>query len=149
GWTARVSAAVIAFAVCAACAGPAQREHYQAQRELARAQDAAPVAREGDPLAGAPTLSRAALVASVLERNPGLEAARATWQAALARYPQEVSLPDPGFGYGVRPRSFSSDEVNPAQDFELSQAFPFPGKRGLRGEAALASADAAGEGVAS
>lgn len=148
GWTARVCAAVSALAVCAACAGPAQHARYRAQREVARAESFAATAEGYDPFAGTAVLSRPALVASVLARNPGLEAARATWQAALARYPQEVALPDPSFGYGVRPRSFSSDEVDPAQDFELSQAFPFPGKLGLRGEMALASADAAGESVA-
>jgi outer membrane protein TolC len=148
GWTARVGAVAIAFATCAACVGPSQLERYHAQREAAGAETSAATATEADPFARTEVLSRRALVTHVLERNPDLEAARATWQAALARYPQEVSLEDPTFGYGVRPRSFSSDEVNPAQDFELSQAFPFPGKLGLRGEMALASADAAGEGVA-
>ena len=79
----------------------------------------------------------------MLERNPGLEAARASWQAALARYPQETALSDPTFGYSVRPRSFGSDEVDPANDFMLSQDLPFPGKRALRGDRALAEADVA------
>jgi outer membrane protein TolC len=148
GWTARVCAAATALAVCAACAGPTQRERYHAGREAARAQSSPAAAEERDPFPRASVVSRRALVTSVLERNPDLEAARATWEAALARYPQEIALPDPSFGYVARPRSFSSDEVNPAHDFELSQAFPFPGKLGLRGEMALAEADAAGESVA-
>jgi len=148
GWTARVCAAATALVVCAGCAAPAQHARYRAQREVARAESSAATAEERDPFVRTEALSRRALVASVLERNPGLEAARASWQAALARYPQEIALQDPSFGYGTRPRSFSSDEVDPAHDFELSQAFPFPGKLGLRGEMALASADAAGEGVA-
>jgi outer membrane protein TolC len=124
-------------------------ERYYAQRaDLAREQTSAADAAESDPLAGATLLSRRDLVSRVLARNPDIEAARAAWQAALARYPQEVSLPDPSFGYGLRPRSFSSSEVDPAQDFELSQPLPFPGKLGLRGDMALAFADAAGQGVA-
>jgi outer membrane protein TolC len=148
-WTARVCASVMAVAACVGCASAPQVERYYAQRaDLERDQTSAADAAESDPLAGATLLSRRDLVSRVLARNPGIEAARAAWQAALARYPQEVSLPDPSFGYGVRPRSFSSSEVDPAQDFELSQPLPFPGKLGLRGEMALAFADAAGQGVA-
>ena len=148
-WTARVRATLMALAACVGCASAPQLAHYRAQRvELARAQTSAAAETEGDPLAGVQALSRRDLISRVLARNPSLEAARDAWQAALARYPQEVALPDPSFGYGVRPRSFSSNEVDPAQDFELSQSLPFPGKLGLRGEMALAFADAAAEGVA-
>jgi hypothetical protein len=51
------------------------------------------------------------------------------------------------FGYSARPWSFGSSQVDPANDFSLSQALPFPGKLALRGERALAEADAAGSGV--
>ena len=150
GSTARVCAAMWLLAACVACAGP-QVERYRAQRDaLERARGPEPLeaqAPEADPFVGEAALSRRELIARVLERNPGLGAARAGWQAALARYPQATALADPMFGYGVRPRSFGSDRVDDAQEFELSQAFPFPGKRSLRGEQALAMADAAGEGL--
>jgi len=149
GSTARACATVMALVACAACARAPQLARYRAQREeLVREYTAAQRSEGADPFAATSVLSRRELVARVLERNPDLDAARAAWRAALARYPQEVALPDPSFGYGVRPRSFSSGEVDPAQDFELSQALPFPGKLGLRGEMALATADAAGESVA-
>ncbi len=149
-WKARVCAAVVALSACLACASAPQLERYRTQRqELARVQADARPAEWSDPFAGAAALSRRDLVSQVLARNPGLEASRSAWQAALARYPQAISLSDPMLGYGVRPRSFSSSEVDPAHDVGLSQPLPFPGKLGLRGEMALASADAAGEAVAS
>jgi cobalt-zinc-cadmium efflux system outer membrane protein len=146
--TARVGAALLVLAALSACVSAHQDAHYRAQREiLSRTQASREIDPSSDEFGDLPELTRRALVSTVLERNPGLDAARAGWQAALARYPQEVALADPVFGYGVRPRSFSSSEVDPAQDFELSQFLSFPGKRGLRGEMALAAADAANEGV--
>ncbi len=150
GSTAPIGAALLLLAALSACAIAPQDLRHRALRDvLAREQAGIETRRErpGDALATDGALTRRTLVATVLERNAGLDAARATFRAALARYPQDVALADPVFGYGVRPRSFSSSEVNPAQDFELSQLFPFPGKRGLRGDMALASADEAGEGV--
>lgn len=147
--TARVCAAAVALSAGLACASTEQIERYRAQAlEVARPLAIAATEGQADPVAGAGQLSRRDLVSQVLSRNPGLEASRAAWQAALARYPQVVSLPDPRLEYSVRPRSISDREVDPAHDVELSQPLPFPGKLGLRGEIALASADAAFEGVA-
>jgi cobalt-zinc-cadmium efflux system outer membrane protein len=144
----RRAAAICTAAALAlgACATGGQNERYHEMRERLSRIQTAPQADE-DPLANTPTLSRSALVAAVLERNPSVEAARASWQAALARYPQETALADPMFGYSVRPRSFGSSQVDPANDFALSQALPFPGKLALRGERALAEADAAANAV--
>lgn len=144
----RRAAAVCTAAALAvgACATGGQSERYDSMREQLSRIRVAPRADE-NPFATAPTLSRTALVAAVLERNPGVEAARASWQAALARYPQETALADPMFGYSARPWSFGSSQVDPANDFSLSQALPFPGKLALRGDRALAEADAAGSGV--
>ncbi len=146
--SARVCAALWFVFWCAACASAPQVERYRA-RAYALERTRAPAASvAADPFGAAAELSRAELIRNVLERNPGLDAARSAWQAALARYPQATAHADPMFGYGVRPRSFGSNEVEDAHDFELSQALPFPGKRALRGEMALATADAAGEGMA-
>jgi outer membrane protein TolC len=65
-------------------------------------------------------------------------------QAAATRYPQVISLNDPQFGAIVGPSSIASPDVETAYRFEISQAFPFPGKLELRGEAALNEAAAAG-----
>jgi outer membrane protein TolC len=45
--------------------------------------------------------------------------------------------------YSLAPASIGSSQVDTGQRVTLSQALPFPGKRGLRGEVALAEAEAA------
>jgi outer membrane protein TolC len=65
-------------------------------------------------------------------------------QAAAARYPQVTSLNDPTAGAIVGPASIRSSQVDFAYRLEVSQAIPFPGKLGLRGEAARNEAVAAG-----
>ena len=95
------------------------------------------------PFPSATVLDRRALVEEVLRRNPSLESARQAWRAALERYPQDTSLDDPMFGTGIAPASFGSNSVRGSYSFELSQALPFPGKLALRGQAALAEAEAA------
>jgi outer membrane protein, heavy metal efflux system len=135
--------AVAVLALALAACGTTQGERYQSMRQqLDRAPRRADEAGV-DSLRSASELSRDALVATVLARNPTIDAARSAWRAALARYPQATALPDPTFSYGARPRSFGSDQVDPANDFALSQPLPFPGKLGLRGERALDEAEAA------
>lgn len=92
--------------------------------------------QEGD------TLDRDELVQAVLAQNPSIESSRAAWRAALARYPQATSLEDPMLSYSFAPLSLTGD-VPYGQRIELSQRLPFPGKRGLRGDVALAEAEAA------
>jgi cobalt-zinc-cadmium efflux system outer membrane protein len=87
-------------------------------------------------------LDRAAVVAAVLARNPDLDAARAAWRAAVAGYPSAVALEDPMARYALAPFSIGSDAPF-GQRIEISQKLPWPGKRGLRGDAALADAEAA------
>jgi outer membrane protein, heavy metal efflux system len=83
------------------------------------------------------------LVADVLAVNPDIRAAAAAWRAAAQRYPQEVSLEDPMFGFMLGPGSWGSDEVEDAYTLEASQKVPWPGKRQLRGDVARAQANAA------
>lgn len=83
------------------------------------------------------------LVADVLAVNPDIRAASAAWRAAAQRYPQQVALDDPMFGYMLGPGSWGSDEVNDAYTLEASQKIPWPGKRELRGNVARAEANAA------
>jgi outer membrane protein TolC len=84
------------------------------------------------------------LVRQVLERNPSLAQMAAAWEAARARYPQVISLEDPMLGTMFAPASIGSNTLDFGYRVEVSQRFPFPGKRGLRGEGALADAQAAG-----
>jgi outer membrane protein TolC len=97
--------------------------------------------------AGVSELSVDALVEQVLARNPSLTQIAAAWQAASARYPQVTSLDDPMLGAMLAPASIGSDDVEFGYRLEVSQKLPFPGKRELRGESALAEAAAAGREV--
>jgi outer membrane protein TolC len=135
--------ALAAFAVCVAAAASSASEYETELERNARA--AAPASARQDPFDGAAELSRAELVAAALARNPKLRAAHAGWRAALARYPQSTALDDPMLGYTAAPASFGANDLQAGQRVELSQRFPFPGKRGLRGDRALAQAGAAGE----
>jgi outer membrane protein TolC len=71
----------------------------------------------------------------------------AAWEAASARYPQVTSLEDPMFNGSLAPPSFGSNSVEGGYMVGVSQKFPFPGKLGLKGQNALAEANAAGRDV--
>jgi outer membrane protein TolC len=94
-------------------------------------------------------LSVGTLVEQVLARNPSLAQMVAAWKAARARYPQVTALEDPMFEGTIGPGTLSPDDrdVNFAYRLEVSQKIPYPGKRRLRGDNALAEASAAGHDV--
>jgi cobalt-zinc-cadmium efflux system outer membrane protein len=130
--------ALLAGATLLGSTSAADERRYQQQAE-ALAQG--PRSAGEEPFARFAVLERAELVRQVLVRNPSLEAAREAWRAALARYPQDTALEDPMLSYSVAPLSIAGRERF-GQVMELSQQLPFPGKRGLRGEVALAEAEA-------
>lgn len=70
--------------------------------------------------------------------NPGLTAAFRRWKAALERIPQTRSLDDPTLAY-----EYSLDQKDFLHRFEVSQMIPGVGKLRLRGQKALAEAEAA------
>lgn len=97
-----------------------------------------------DPLAGAGELRLAELVRLVQERNPTLQAMWAAWEAAAARYPQEVALDDPMLDLMLAPGSFSSNSNVPESwSLEAAQKIPWTGKRAIRGQRADAETRAA------
>ncbi len=96
------------------------------------------------PLAFAEELTPQAVIEHVLAQNPTLAQMAAAVRAAAARRPQVTSLDDPTFSSWVAPASLGSNKVNDAARFEVSQKFPYPGKRELRGDAAQAQETAAG-----
>lgn len=132
----------VALAGCVA--GAAARQHDAMAVAIARAESDR--ARAGEPDGAAlgvdGRLDRAAVVAAVLARHPDLDAARATWRAAVAAYPSAVALDDPMASYALAPFSIGS-EMPFGQRIELRQKLPWPGRRALRGDAAIADADAA------
>jgi outer membrane protein TolC len=99
------------------------------------------------PAPVAPCLEADALVGQVLARNPSLAQMVAAWRAASARYPQVTSLDDPMVEAMIAPASIGSDDVEFGYRVEISQKYPYPGKRRLRGQNALAEASAAGHDV--
>jgi outer membrane protein TolC len=96
-----------------------------------------------DPFANQPELSADALVAVVLSRNRSLAAMQAAWRSTAARYPQAVALDDPQFMSLMAPGSFGDPNFQSSFMVGASQRLPWPGKRGLRGQAARADTAAA------
>ncbi|MEO8845383.1 MAG: TolC family protein, partial [Kofleriaceae bacterium] len=131
---------IVVVPACASRAG--MREHDAMIATLGRIDRNRSVQLVDEVALGATALDRAQLVAAVLARNPDLDAARATWRAAVAAYPSAVTIDDPRLTYEVAPFSIGST-VPFGQRVELSQKLPYPGKRAAAGDAAIASADAA------
>ena len=86
------------------------------------------------------------LVAIALERNPAIKSAAERFQAQRARAPQARSLPDPmvsgGWMGNITPFSVQQGDPSSYRGLTVSQAFPFPGKLGLRGKIADREAEA-------
>jgi cobalt-zinc-cadmium efflux system outer membrane protein len=131
-----------ALALAAGCGGSLGSVHDQYRAQLDALRRSAP-ARDDAPLfVDAKALDRAALIDAALARNPDVESARQGWRAALAEVDAATALDDPMLTYEVAPLSIASDAPF-GQRVEVSQKLPWPGKRALAGEAALAEADAA------
>ncbi|MCG2741019.1 MAG: TolC family protein [Syntrophaceae bacterium] len=85
------------------------------------------------------------LIDEALQASPEIQAARAKAAAAGFRVPQSMSLPDPMLMVGYQNEGTSRFTFNESADsqylFSASQLFFFPGKRGLRGEAATREAE--------
>ena len=84
------------------------------------------------------------LLAQAMTDNPEIVAARERWEAAKAEGPQARALDDPVAGITAWsiPSDFDVSETGEVW-YGLSQAFPFPGKRALKGRVADRMADAA------
>ena len=152
----RLRLQVIGACFLAGCASPDRSEPAferlpvhpsairQASFEVPAPTHSTEAAPQPAPFAGATELTEAELIDAVLRRNPTIEQMTAAWQAASTRYPQVTSLDDPRVGGSVGPGSIGSPNVDFAYRLEVSQAFPYPGKRNLRGQSALNEAAAAG-----
>ena len=88
------------------------------------------------------------LLDEALRNNREILAAQKRLEASRLRPTQASSLPEPTFSLGYSsngsPRPFAGLGVEPTANagFMVSQEFPFPGKRTLRGEVASKEADA-------
>lgn len=132
------------------CAGTQSSRYRDLRSEFTATRAAPPAVSEptartrGGETRG-PELNREQYVRAVLDNNPNIEAARQAWRAALAQYPKESNIDDPVLQYSFAPLSIASSEVRYGQTIQLSQMFPWPGKRSMAGEVALAEAEAARE----
>jgi outer membrane protein TolC len=160
---------LLLIVIAAGCASPVPRpvpgsnELAAARRELAPSKssdsgDLRPVSFSGSitqpteasvppPFAGATELTAEQVVAEVLARNPTVAEMVAAWQAVSAQYPQLISLDDPRITAQFAPASIGRPHMDFGYNLEVSQAFPAPGKRQLRGQSALHEAAAAGADV--
>lgn len=89
------------------------------------------------------------LIQEALAVNPDIKAEGKKWEAAKERPPQEGSLDDPMLSFEIvnlptNSFSFTQEDMTMKQ-FSLSQAFPFPGKLGLRRDVAQREANAIGQ----
>lgn len=97
---------------------------------------------KSDPLESrlAASLNWPDLLRGVLDRGPMVAVARRRWEAALEKYPQAITLPDPM----VQFRKFTSDVDQPGTRVRIetmvTQEIPFPTVLALRGDAALKDA---------
>ena len=139
-----VLAIALAGSLALACVSPGLSRRYQNSRNDLNASAGSVEIDAADEklFADRSSIDAATLVREVLRRNPALRAAQQAWRAALSRYPQETALEDPIAVFGAAPRTFGRSSGDSSYMVELHQPLPFPGKRGLRGERALAEADA-------
>lgn len=90
-------------------------------------------------------LDRDALVRAVLARNPSVAAMRQAWRAATADVRRAGALDDPMVTYEIAPLSIAGTSAPFGQRVQVSQKVPWPGKRGLEADVALADAEIARE----
>lgn len=83
-----------------------------------------------------------------VRHHAGLHAARARWEAATAVVPQVSSLPDPMFSFTWFAEELQTRTGPQERRYGITQAVPWPGKRGLRGDVAQRDADAFAHDVA-
>lgn len=88
-------------------------------------------------------LSRRDYVRAVLERNPSMDSARASLNAALARVRQAGAFMDPMVEVVLAPLSFAPPLSRAGYEVGLRQALPWFGKRALERDVANAEAAAA------
>lgn len=88
-------------------------------------------------------LERDELVGAVLAANPSIEAARQAVRVALERAPQESAASEPTLSWSVAPATIGAADTAFGQRLALSQEIAPPRALRLRGDVALAQAEAA------
>jgi len=90
------------------------------------------------------TLNLQSLIDEALKNNREVQAAESRWKASTYRIDQATSLPDPMVSFGYQNEGWNRYTYGQMQGsqrmYGVSQTFPFPGKRSLRGESASSDA---------
>jgi cobalt-zinc-cadmium efflux system outer membrane protein len=88
-------------------------------------------------------LNLQSLIDEALKNNREVRTAGARWNASTYRIPQAESLPDPMITFGYQNEGWNRYTYGEMQGsqwiYSVSQTFPFPGKRSLKGQ--IASSD--------
>jgi outer membrane protein TolC len=136
----RITFALLAFA--AGCVSTSS--NYDTMLGELRRDDRASAAADAkvSALETAKSLDRRALIEAVLASNRELAAMREAWRAAVAEVPAAGALDDPMLTYELAPLSIASSSAPFGQRVAVSQKLPFPGKRTLARDAAVADAEA-------
>lgn len=88
-----------------------------------------------------------ALIRELITVNPDVQSAHIRYEAALTRPSQENALPDPRVSIGwmsagtILPGGGLGEDPNANIGLQISQEFPYPGKRGLKADAAQKEAE--------
>lgn len=126
--------------------------HYYLAKLLlllfAMVQSVSSMANEIQAITSGDAWSATQLVTAVLQANPRLEVAQATWQASIARIEQQSALDDPQFKYSFAPLTVDTEKSDFGQRFEISQKLPFPGKLPLRAKVAEYQAETRQQNIA-
>ena len=97
-----------------------------------------------DSTAGSPALQQ--LIEQALENNPEIKAMQRRFDAMRARIPQAKALDEPTLSVGymgdIVPFKVQKGDPSSGRTISISQDFPFPGKRSLKGTIAGSDADA-------
>jgi cobalt-zinc-cadmium efflux system outer membrane protein len=136
---------ISALPVLAGCAATISSQHdYDAMLSALRQSDRDRAVTDARVTAAVSTqqLDRRALVAAVLVANRDLEAARQAWRAGVAEVSSTGALDDPMVSYEIAPLSIGSSTAQLGQRIQLRQKLPWPGKRSLAKDAAVAEAAA-------
>lgn len=121
-----LATAALLLSCSLACAAPPTAGEHPAS--------AAPVGAPWDGEPGAADYMTAeGLVAAVLAASPALRASEAEADAVHGRIAIAGALDDPQLGFGIAPRTLGQGN---RMQVSVSQPLPWPGKRGLRAEAA-------------
>ncbi len=90
-------------------------------------------------------LNLQSLIDEALKNNREIQAAESRWKASTYRIDQATGLPDPQVTFGYQNEGWNRNTYGTMQGsqriYGLSQTFPFPGKRSLKGEAATSDAE--------